>query len=313
MNNSSRPSAGVVGNALKTLSKHANTSFGFAAIICLPLALATTNSSLNPGFKAQAIEQVLSVLAGVLATYGSLVAFRYYEEGSDPGVRGLLRQTFSRGLFSFAITRALVGLVLALALAFGMLPFVLAALSSPEVFTQQKPPAAVVSSVGGALVLSAPVAIALLLWAYLHFGLASPANVLENLSPSRSLSRSRKLTKNKKADFFMVLVALMMVRLGLSVVLAGPGAMVGGGPDPLETDQAIGNPFYRERFLDLLVQPEPLGLPAAVIVGLSAYLGSMAILMVSGTVLAQFFVALRGPLPRPEALPINMPVQSPEQ
>lgn len=313
MNDSPRPSAGIVGKALKTLREHANTSFGFAAIICLPLALAAINTALAPGLRARAIEQVVSLLAGVLVTYGSLVAFRLYEQGSDPGVRGLLAKTFSRALVSFSITRVLVGLVLALALLFGMLPFLIAALSSPEVFTQQKPPAAAVGAVGGALVLSAPVAIALLLWAYLQLGLAAPANVLESLSPGRSISRSRKLTKQKKADFFMVLVALTMVRLALSLVLAGPGAVVGGGPEPLEANGDMGNPFYRERFVDLLTQSEPLELPAAVIVGLSAYLGSVAVLVVSGTVLAQFFVALRGPLPRTEPAPENAGAQTPDQ
>lgn len=303
MNKSARPSAGVVGNALKTLREHANTSFGFAALLCLPIAFAGTNSSLNPGVKARAIEQAVSLLAGVLVTYGSMVAFRRYEQGSDPGVGGLLKQTFSPALFSFVITRGLVGLALALALAIGMLPFLLAAFSSPEIFTTQKPPAATLASVGGALVLSVPVAIALFLWVFLQLGLSAPANVLEKLSPARSIARSGNITKGKKSDFFMVMVALVMVRLALSVLLAGPGAIVGGGPEPLDVNQTVENPFLKDRFLDMVSQQEPLGLAAAVIVGLSAYLGSVAILVVSATVFAQFFLALRGPLPRSEEAP----------
>lgn len=297
MNTPTRPGAGIIAKSLKTLKDHARTSFGFAAVICLPVGLAAGYAAFRPGIRIQVAVQLLDLAAAALVAYGIMLAVGLYEKDADPGVGGLLAKTFSSGLISFAVTRLLVGLLIAAASAIGMLAFLVAAVRSPEVFTMANPPAALLSRMSSALVLSSPLAAGLFLWAYLHLGLAGAASALESLSPIKSIARSRSVTKKRKADFFMVLAALMLVRLALSTVLAGPAAMVAGQPDPQPIERSSTNPFYLEQLKDRMVPERPLPLPAALIVGISTFLSSSGILTVSAAVLAQFFLALRAAAP----------------
>jgi hypothetical protein len=202
--------------------------------------------------------------------------------------------TFARGLGSFVATRVLVGLILAAAVAVGMLPFLYAAVTAgPDVFATANPPQFALALLSSTLVLSAPVALALFVYSYLQVGLAGPANVLERLSPIKSLSRSRSVTKGRRAEFFSLLIRLVAVRFALGLLLAGPAAVVGSGPSPFERRPA--NPFSRDFLIEVLGPSRPLSVAAALVVGISTYLGAVAVTVVTATVLAQFFLEITGP------------------
>ncbi|MGQ0679445.1 MAG: hypothetical protein ACT4OM_07300 [Actinomycetota bacterium] len=314
MAEAARPSAGVVGRSLKAITAHPRTLVGGAAVLSLPVAATSFIAALHPSLSAVAMDQAAALLVGVLVTYAATLAVRCVEQGEDPGAGGLLRMVLSRGLVSFTAVRLLVGMILALGMALGVLPFLVALARHPEVLTSARPPEAAVVQVGGALLLSAPVAIAVLLWLYLQIGLAGAANVFDRLPPTRSLSRSRQLTRGRKAEFFAVVIAVIALRFVLSLVLGGPASVVGGGSDTFEAEQSPTNPFFLGRLVEGLSQPEALAVPAAVVVGISSYLGTVAVLLVGAVVLAHFFLALRGPLEpqTPEEVPGEPPAPSPE-
>jgi hypothetical protein len=293
---SQRRSPGTIGKAFGNLVEHASTSFGASAVLCVPLAFTATYSALEPGTRTVVLGLIVSFAVGVAVAYSSTLALGMYARNTDPGPGMLLKTTFTRGIVSFAATRVLVGLILAVAVAVGMLPFILALLNAgSEVFATDKPPQSTLVLLGSTLVLSAPVGIALFVYVYLQLGLAGPANVLENLSPIQSISRSRSATKGRRAEFFLVLLKLLAVRFLLALVLTGPAGVVGSGPDSFE--HAPSNPFSREFLVGMFGPSRPLGVASALVVGISTYLGAVAVTVVSATVLAQFFLEIT----RPEA------------
>lgn len=283
---------GTIVKSFRVLREHASTSLGAAAVLCVPLAFTATYAALEPGPRSLLVGLMVSIAIGVAVAYSNTVAVGMYAENADPGPGALLKKTFGRGLVGFAATRVLAGLVLAVAVAVGMLPFLYALVTAgPAVFDIDDPPRAEMLLLTSTLVLSAPVGLFLLLYAYLQVGLAGPARVLENLSPIQSLTRSGSVTKGKRMEFFVVLVKLTAVRIILSMVLAGPASIVGAGPDPFEQPPA--NPFSREFLLEIFSQSRPLGVAAALVVGISTYLGAVAVTAVSATVLAEFFIEIR--------------------
>lgn len=279
------------------LREHAGTTFGAAAIQCIPLAFVSVYTAMRPGWSGIALGIVAGGLVGAWVAYAATVATANYVDGKDPGYGGLLSQSLSAGLIRYGLTSLLVTLVTGLVAVLALLPLVLSvgSLGADAVLSGRISEADAVR-VGAGLLVSLPLLIVALLIVYLKLGLSATASALDGTNPAASLRRSWDVTKGHIGHFFLLTLMSLAVSLAVSLVVSGPAGLVSAAPEP---DPAA-DPMSVEVLADLFGPGEPLSLPAALVTGVSTYLTAVILSPFTAGLLANFFLVLRKPSPKPE-------------
>ena len=282
--------APAFGNTFKDIRKHSATSFFTAAILCLPSLFASVIVSSG----APVIGVPLQILAffpsAVWLPVAIITATRMYATGTDPGVGKLLDETASWRLFSYLGTTLLLFLILLLAFVIAFLPLIGVGASSlagahgdfAKAFTGGNGILSVL-----ALFLGIAVAIVFSVLIYLRYGLAPVVNVLERLSPTKSLSRSRELMKGRWMDLFVLFAMVVGVSIVAYIVVLGPSLVVTISSAGIPKNSG---PFFTPK----------LGPTAAVVSGLSTYLHSIILTVISTGCLANFYLGIKGDEAREE-------------
>lgn len=283
-----RPHA-TFANTLKSLKVHASTTFGAAAVITTPVAFAALYAALRPGLASRGVQAVIGFAAGTFLAYAVTLATGLYARDEDPGPAGLLRMSVSFGLLRFTGTRILFSLLFFAALTVALIPLV-AVLVLSGLAGQATPIRTMPAGFIAGVLVTLPLVLAAFVGIYLRFGLAQQASALENLGPLRSLSRSRKITRRRRLDFFLLLLMATAVGFVVDVVLSGPAVLVtGGSAAPISADTS----FTWQRFLSMLEGGKPVGPAAAMVVGISAFLSTTVLSTFTAALLAHFFLLLR--------------------
>jgi uncharacterized membrane protein len=272
------------GNTFKDIRNHSSTTFFVAAILCLPSLFASVIVSSGAPLVGIPLQIVALFPSAIWLPVAIITATKLYATGTDPGVGRLLDETASWRLFSYLGTTLLLFLILALSFVVAFIPLIGVAASSmagaggsfTQAFTGGNGVLSVLTLLFGiALAITFSVVI------YLRYGLAPVVNVLEHLSPRKSLTRSREIMKGRWMDLFVLFAMVVGVSLVAYIVILGPSLVV--------TFSSVRNapssgPFFTPR----------LGPVAAVVSGLSTYLHSIILTVISTGCLANFYLGVKG-------------------
>lgn len=292
----------------KMLKEYAVTSFGAAALLCLPLAFLGVVTALLPGVASTTLQFLVGGLIGVWLTYAITVGVGLFSRGEDPGVGGLVRRSLSVGLVRFGFTSLLFNLVLGLIVIVAFIPFFMSLASADldRLLRFDLADGDIFRILMGFL-LSLPTVVLGLLFAYLKLGLATTASALEGTGPGASLGRSWTVTKGHMWEFFVMTFITGLITVAISAVLSGPAAMVS-----FQTDAPVGSEFSPEFFEEQMFGRE-LGPVEAVVTGISAYLTTVLLTPIGAAMIANFFLLVRDPVLRLDSLQGRMvPLQQPE-
>lgn len=297
-----------ISRTFKMLKEYAVTSFGAAALLCLPLAFLGVVTALLPGVASTTIQFLVGGLIVVWLTYAITVGVGLFSQGEDPGVGGLVRRSLSVGLVRFGFTSLLVNLVMGLIVIVALIPFFmsLASVDLDRLMRFDLAGGDIFRILMGVL-LSLPIVVLGLLFAYLKLGLATTASALEGTGPGASLGRSWTVTKGHMWEFFVMTFVTGLITVALSVFLSGPAAMVSFQPDV-----PVGSEFSPEFFEEQMFGRE-LGPVEAVVTGISAYLTAVLLTPLGAATVANFFLLVRDPALRLDSLQGRMaPLKQPE-
>jgi hypothetical protein len=297
-----------INRTFKMLKEYAVTSFGTAALLCLPLAFLGVVTALLPGAASTTVQFLVGSLIGVWLTYAITVGAGLFSQGEDPGVGGLIRRSLSVGLVRFGFTSLLVNLVMGLIVIVALIPFFmsLVTVDLDRLLRFDLADGDVFRIFMGFLV-SLPLVVLGLLFAYLKLGLATTASALEGTGPGASLGRSWTVTRGHMWEFFVMTFITGLITVALSVFLSGPAAMVSFGPEA-----PVGSEFSADLFEEQMFGRE-LGPVEAVVTGISAYLTAVLLTPIGAAMVANFFLLVRDPARIPDALQRRMvPLQQPE-
>lgn len=293
----------------KQLKGHAGTTFGAAAILCLPLAFIGVITALIPGVGSFLLQLVFGGIIGLWVAYAATLAVGLYSEGEDPGAGGLLRRSLSVGLVRFGFTSLLFNFVLGLVALAALIPFFmsLAAIDFNALLRLRPAEGDIVRVLLGFL-LSVPLLLFALLFTYLRLGLSQTASALDGTGPGASLGRSWQVTRGHMWEFFVLLFLSMLIAGAASFLVSGPAAIVSTRPPAPAGPESFTPDFFREQILG-----SGLGPVEAVITGISAYLTALLLTPFSAALLANFFLLARNPPALPEAMSGRMvPLRQPE-
>lgn len=279
-------------NSFRQIRQHSSTTFGTAAVLCVPLAFVGVYRALAPGWVASGVGSVATGLIGVMVAYSATVVTAIYAEGKDPGVAGLLGRTFSRGLWRFLLTSVLVVLVIGVAVALALIPMVTSVASlGISAFTTGHVSDGAWLSLGLGAMFSVPLIAILIPWLFLKFALARPAAALGGTGPMASLGQSWNLTRGRLWDLFLLLVTGFVLYLVIGGIVTGPAGLVTAGTTP-----AVGaDPFSPQSLQRMLGPGEPQSPAGAVVVGVSGYLAAVLLTPLWAILLAEFYLLARTP------------------
>jgi hypothetical protein len=297
-----------INRTFRMLKEYAVTSFGTAALICLPLAFLGVVTALLPGVASTTIQFLVASLIGVWLTYAITVGVGIFSQGEDPGVGGLVRRSLSVGLVRFGFTSLLFNLVLGLIVIVAFIPFFMSLASADldRLLRFDLADGDIFRILMGFL-LSLPIVILGLLFAYLKLGLATAASALEGTGPGASLGRSWTITRGHMWEFFVMTFITGLITVALSFFLSGPAAMVSFQPEV-----PVGSEFSADFFEEQMFGRE-LGPVEAVVTGISAYLTTVLLTPLGAAMVANFFLLVRDPALRLDSLQGRMvPLQQPE-
>ncbi len=307
---SREPNLGLlaINRTFKQFGEHPATTFGTAALMCVPLAFLGILSALNPGPATMGAELVIGSIFSVWVSYAITVAVGMYAEGRDPHVAGLLRRSFSFGLIRYGLTSLLVSLVVGLIALVALIPFFMS-LASIDIgsIRNLRLSERDIFRLGSGMLLSLPLLLAALLFTYLKWGLSQTASALEDTGPVGGMRRSWQVTKGRVWQFFVLAFVTAVISMAVSIFVSGPAAMVSIRP----TAPAPDNPFSAEFFKDQIFG-QPLGPAQAVITGISAYLSAVLLSPLSAATLANFFLLARKPPELYDPRNLLVPITGPE-
>lgn len=278
--------------AFRLLKEHAWTTFGTAAVLCLPLAFIGVITALLPGIASTALQLLAGAIIGVWLAYAITVAVGLYFVGEDPGVGGLIRRSLSVGLVRFGFTSLLFNFVLGVIAFLALIPFFMS-LASVDLgrllrFNVRDDD---IFRIFMGLLLSIPLLLIALLFAYLRLGLAPTASALDGTGPGASLGRSWTMTKGHLWEFFVLTFITSLITGALSFFVSGPATIVTFG-----SDAPVGSEISPDFFEEQLFGRE-LGPVEAVVTGISAYLTAALLTPFGTTMVATFFLLVRTPNP----------------
>lgn len=311
--------------SFRNLKKHSTTTFGTAAVLCVPLAFVGVYRALRPGWFSFWVEFLAAGLIGILVTFSATVATGMYAEDKDPGVPGLLRRTFSGGLARFFLTSILVTVVTGAAVVLTLIPL-LASVASVGIsaFTTGRVSEGAWMSLGLGMIFSLPLLVILIPWLFLKLALARPASALSATGPAASLGRSWTLTKGRLWDLFLLIVVAVGLSLVVGGVVAGPGELVSAPSTP----NLGSEPWTLQTLETAFGLRETLSPAAAVVIGVSGYLAAVLLTPLSAVLLAEFYlltlkppaaavtdrlVQLPNPAGGPSPAPRSRPVARPDR
>ena len=299
------PARAAFRRTMGQLREHSGTTFGAAAIQCVPLAVVSVYTTMRPGWGGIALGILVGGLAGAWVAYGATVAAAQYLDGKDPGYGGLLSQSLSGGLIRYGLTALLVNLVTVLVAVLALLPLILSVGSlGADALLSGRISEGDAVRVGAGLLVSLPLLVVGLLLVYLKLGLAATASALDRTNPAASLRRSWEVTRGHLGDFFLLTLMSLAVSLAVSLVVSGPAGLVSAAPEP---DPAA-DPLSMDVLAEVFGPGEPLSLPAALVTGASTYLTAVILSPFTAALLANFFLLLRKPS-RPADAPEVEPVR----
>jgi hypothetical protein len=282
----------------KQLTEHAGTTFGAAAILCLPLAFIGVVAALLPGVGSFFIRLVFGGIVGVWVAYAATLAAGLYSVGEDPGAGGLLRRSLSVGLVRFGFTSLLFNFVLGLVALASLIPFLMSlATVDFNALLRLRPAEGDILRVLLGFLLSVPLLLLALLFTYLRLGLSQSASALDGTGPGASLGRSWQVTRGRMWQFFVLSLLGMLITGAVSFFVSGPAAMVGMRPAAPSGPESFTPDFFREQILGSAMGPAE-----AVITGVSAYLTAVLLTPFSAALLANFFLLARNPPAPQEAM-----------
>jgi hypothetical protein len=296
-----------INRTFKMLKEYAVTSFGTAALLCLPLAFLGVVTALLPGVASTTLQFLVASLIGLWLSYAITVGIGLFSQGEDPGVGGLIRRSLSVGLVRFGFTSLLFNLVLGLIVIVAFIPFFMSLVSVDfdRLLRFDLADGDIFRILMGFL-LTLPIVVLGLLFAYLKLGLATTASALEGTGPGASLGRSWTITRGHMWEFFVMTFITGLITIALSAVLSGPAAMVSFRPAPVGSELSPG--FFEEQMFG-----RELGPVEAVVTGISAYLTTVLLTPLGAAMIANFFLLVRDPGRVPDALQGRMvPLQQPE-
>lgn len=297
-----------INRTFKMLKEYAVTTFGTAAILCLPLAFLGVVAALLPGAASTLIQLLVGSLIGVWLAYAITVGVGLFSQGEDPGVGGLVSRSLSVGLVRYGFTSLLVSLVMGLIVIVGFIPFFmsLASVDLNRLLRFDLADGDIFRLITGFL-LSLPIVAIGLLFAYLRLGLATPASGLEGTGPGASLGRSWRVTKGHMWEFFVLALITGLITAAVSTLVSGPATMVSFQPSP------AGRQDFSAEFFGEQMFGRELGPVEAVVIGISGYLSAVLLTPFSAAMLANFFLLVRDPSLKTSTLEGRMvPLQQPE-
>jgi hypothetical protein len=212
------------------------------------------------------------------------------------------------GLVRFGFTSLLFNLVLGLIVIVAFIPFFMSLASADldRLLRFDLADGDIFRILMGFL-LSLPIVILGLLFAYLKLGLATAASALEGTGPGASLGRSWTITRGHMWEFFVMTFITGLITVALSFFLSGPAAMVSFQPEV-----PVGSEFSADFFEEQMFGRE-LGPVEAVVTGISAYLTTVLLTPLGAAMVANFFLLVRDPALRLDSLQGRMvPLQQPE-
>jgi len=291
-------SIAAISNTFRDLKEHAPTSLFTAAILLSPLLLTSTVLGVTGNPFVRLINTLVAFLAGIWLAFAMTLGTKMYATGEDPGVGGLLDRSGTRRLFSFLGTNVLVGLLIGAVV--GVVVLITAgagfvAIGSP-LFTgqfQRYENPGLFSFAFLALFVGIILALLLALFLYLRYGLAGPVNALEEQSPSKSLTRSKQITQGRRLDFFVLLLLLAAMYVAIALVFNGPAIILSLRSSGFDGASFAGrtSPFGRT---STMFSPGILSPAGAVVAAISTYLTSVVGGVLSASVLANFYLGIRG-------------------
>lgn len=283
----------ALGNSFKDLTGHASTTLLCAAVLGLPVLLSATISAAGAPILGGLLTLFSMFFVSGWLPFAITLATKQYAIGQDPGVSGLLDLSANRRLLSYLGTQLLFFLmlfgvtllVMLPLLGFGMMGF-LKGLGSGAPFT----PRAGLGMLG--LIVVVPVILGLIIFIYLRYGLVAPVNALEETSPSGAFARSRALLKGRKMDFFVMFLMILVINAVISFVLSGPGMIVSmTGVTP--GSRMGGGGFFLSP-LEMITKRDSLPALAALLVGISTYLSSIASTVLMASAMSNYYLSARG-------------------
>ncbi|MCA1839538.1 MAG: hypothetical protein ABR507_03655 [Actinomycetota bacterium] len=270
-------------NTFKDIRGHSSTSFFTAAILCLPSLFASVIISSGAPLIGYPLQFIALFASGIWLPVAIISATRMYATGTDPGVGGLLDETASWRLFSYLGTTFLIFLLFFAAIIVAFIPAIGVGVSG-AIANGGDITRAFRGGNGVLTVLTVLIGFALAatfgLIIYLRYGLAPVINVLERLGPAKSLKRSRDLMKGRWMDLFVLFVMVIAVTIVAYIVVLGPSLVVTFASGITRTTGPLAAPR--------------LGPVAAIVSGLSTYLYSIIITVISTGTLANFYLGIRG-------------------
>ncbi|HVF12433.1 MAG TPA: hypothetical protein VNA87_05035 [Actinomycetota bacterium] len=294
----------ALGNSFKDLTGHASTTLLCAAVLGLPVLLSATISAAGAPILGGLLTFFSMFFVAGWLPFAITLATKQYAIGQDPGPTGLLDLSANRRLFSYLGTQLLfflmllgvVMLVLLPLLGFGMMGF-LRGLEGGATFT----PRTGMGIFG--LIIFVPVMLGLIIFIYLRYGLVAPVNALEGTTPSGAFARSRALLKGRKMDFFLMFLMISVVNAVFSFILSGPGmivSMTGATPG-----SRMGGGGFILSPLEMITKRDSLPPLAALLVGVSTYLSSIASTVLMSSAMSNYYLSARGEevLAEPRSVP----------
>ncbi|MEX0789687.1 MAG: hypothetical protein WD178_02825, partial [Actinomycetota bacterium] len=224
----------------RQIKDHAATTFGAAAILCLPLAFIGVITALLPGAGSFFLQLVAGGVIAVWVAYAATVAVGLYWEGQDPGAGGLLHRSLSVGLVRFGFTSLLFNFVIGLVALVSLIPFFLSlATVDFNALLRLRPVEADIWRVVLSLLVSVPILLTALLFTYLRLGLSQTASALDQTGPGASLGRSWRVTRGHMWEFFVLSLLSVLIAGAISFFVSGPAAMVSARPAPAPGSQSF--------------------------------------------------------------------------
>ncbi|CAN5879962.1 hypothetical protein BH23ACT12_BH23ACT12_09850 [soil metagenome] len=286
----------AINQTFKQLKEHTGTTFGAAAILCVPLAFIGVITALVPGVGSFLLKLVFGAIIGIWLAYATTVAVGLYSEGRDPGPGGLLRRSLTLGLVRFGFTSLLFNLVIGVVALAALIPFFMSlATVDFSSLLRFRPAEGDIVRIFLGFLLSMPLLLIALLFTYLRLGLAQTSSALEGTGPGASLGRSWQVTRGHMWEFFVLSLLSTLIAVAISFVVSGPAAMVSNRPAPPTGPESFTPDFFREQMLG-----SGLGPAEAVITGISAYLTAVLLTPFSAALLANFFLLVRNPPAPPD-------------
>lgn len=297
----------AINRTFKQFGEYPGTTFGAAALMCVPLAFLGMLSALNPGPATKVLEVLIGTVFSVWVGYAMTIAVGMYSQDRDPKVAALLKMSLSPGLIRYGLTSILVSLVVGLIALVTLVPFLMSIASiDATAIRNLRLSQADIFRLGSGLLFSLPLLVAALIYTYLRWGLSQTASALENSGPVASMRYSWQVTRGRMWHFFVLTFVTAAITLAVSIFVAGPAAMVSVRPASPAPDR----PFSAELLKDQLFG-QPLGPAPAVITGISVYLSAVLLTPLSAGTLANFYLLVRKPTetagdePPPPAPPVG--------